>query len=237
MTILTRAFMLATLTIFTAGSERLLANGGPNDETPESKLTGAVVKSQCADLVLKFKNHVKPNGPFTTEMYQSLVSITEEVKTNLPDGELDSDNRKVMQGLLAVWTSAQNSDDGMNALIAWLVANDKRLMNARSNLKQIALAIAMYADDHQGMMPPSLDVLVGNTLSTDKVLTDPLSGKRFVYVGQGMKWSDEINLDLIVAYSPIDYDGREVLFNDGSVRHLSSDAFIKILERQTKTAK
>lgn len=209
------------------------ATNEPRAETPVSKLTGAAVKTRCADLVRKFKDQVKSNGPLTAGMYQIVVSIAEEVKTNLPDGDIDSHNQKVMQDLLALWTTAENSDDGMKALIASLVARNKRLIDPY--LQHIGLGIAMYARGHQEMMPPSLDVLVGVFVQTDGVLTDPASGNRFVYIGQGKKWDD--NNDLIVAYSPIDYDGHEVLFNNGSVQHMGSDAFTQLLERQTKTAK
>ena len=69
-------------------------------------------------------------------------------------------------------------------------------MSAMSNLKQIGLATRMFANDN-GRLPESFEEMMTELVS-DKVLVDPVSGKRFVYVGVG---KHEGNADAILAYS------------------------------------
>jgi hypothetical protein len=59
-------------------------------------------------------------------------------------------------------------------------------INASSNLKQIALAANMWAQDNQGLLPTSFEQLKAN-LGSDRILRDPESGQPFVYVGAGKR--------------------------------------------------
>ena len=85
-----------------------------------------------------------------------------------------------------------------------------------SNLKQIGLGISMYADQHGGRMPATLDQLKG-VISNEKVFQDVESGDKFTYVGGG-RTLQEGSDDSVVAYS-LDHRtaGGNVLFNDGHV--------------------
>jgi hypothetical protein len=65
-------------------------------------------------------------------------------------------------------------------------------------------------------------------LSSEKVLTDSVSGQRFVYVGAG---KSPARPDAIIAYSPTDVNGRVVAFADGSVAQMSSEQFAAALQR------
>jgi hypothetical protein len=93
--------------------------------------------------------------------------------------------------------------------------NKAQSVNAMNNLKQLGVAAQMAAGENHGRLPISLDVLT-NELVSDKVLTDPESGKRFIYVAGGEKL-DGLSSNALLAYSPADKKGHAVLFADGRV--------------------
>jgi hypothetical protein len=88
-------------------------------------------------------------------------------------------------------------------------------VSAMSNLKQIGVAAQLAAGDNHGRLLASLDTLT-NALGSDKVLTDPQSGKPFIYVAGGEKL-DGLSSNAVLAYSPADKKERAVLFADGRV--------------------
>src|SRR5439155_4329982 len=96
-----------------------------------------------------------------------------------------------------------------------------------NNLKQIGLAARIYAADNKGQLPLNFDQM-RNELGTDKILVDPESGERFVYLGAGRTENDA---GAVIAYSPVDRNGRAVLFGDGSVAQLSAHQFEEALQR------
>ncbi|MBI5387820.1 MAG: hypothetical protein HZA90_24425 [Verrucomicrobia bacterium] len=96
-----------------------------------------------------------------------------------------------------------------------------------SNLKQIGLAAQLWAHDNGGYLPASFDVMT-NELGSEKVLRDPSTGQRFVYVGAGKRADD---VSAIVAYSPSDVNGRSVVFADGSVQMMTAEKFQEALQR------
>jgi prepilin-type processing-associated H-X9-DG protein len=99
-----------------------------------------------------------------------------------------------------------------------------------NSLKQIALAARMFANDNGEQLPASFDDMK-LTLGSDKVLIDPATGERFVYVGAGKKTD---NPQAIIAYSPVDIGGRNVAFADGSVQQMSSAQFAEALQRDAE---
>lgn len=104
--------------------------------------------------------------------------------------------------------------------------------SATSNLKQIALAAQMWAADNNGNLPLNLEQMK-DQLGSDKVLRDPESGEPFVYVGAGKR---EDTPHAIIAYSPVDLNGRAVALADGSVQHLTSAQFNQALQRDALAA-
>ncbi len=99
-----------------------------------------------------------------------------------------------------------------------------------NSLKQIALAARMFANDNGEQLPASFEAMM-TELNNDKMLKDPQSGERFIYVGAGKK-SD--NPQAIIAYSPVDIGGRNVAFADGSVQQMSSAQFAEALQRDAE---
>jgi type II secretory pathway pseudopilin PulG len=100
-------------------------------------------------------------------------------------------------------------------------------INAVNNLKQIGLAARLWSADNGDRMPASMDEM-RNEIGTDKIMTDPNTGQRFIWVGAGKDDSDPTAL---LAYSPNDVNGRAVLLADGSVQQVSSEKFNEMLAR------
>jgi len=107
-----------------------------------------------------------------------------------------------------------------------------------NNLKQIGLACIMYADDHNGVFPPSLQSLVDGGFLQAKVLQSPRKpspeGKPFyVYVsGQTTKMDPQ---NILVYEDPEQAtDGVNAVFMDGHVEFIKHEAFRKRLEETYK---
>ncbi|HWQ90462.1 MAG TPA: hypothetical protein VN673_02235, partial [Clostridia bacterium] len=100
-------------------------------------------------------------------------------------------------------------------------------ISAVNNLKQVGLAAKIWATENGSMMPPNFEAMK-NELGTDKVLVDPGTGQRFVYVGTG---KSEANPEAILAYSPSDVNGRAVLFADGSVQIMNQEKFDQAMQQ------
>jgi hypothetical protein len=102
-------------------------------------------------------------------------------------------------------------------------------VTAMNNLKQIGLAAQIAAGDNNGKLPASLDALT-NELASDKILTDPESGKPFVYIASGEKL-DGLSSNSVLAYSSVDKKGRAVLFADGRVEVVNGLKFSELTNR------
>jgi hypothetical protein len=96
-------------------------------------------------------------------------------------------------------------------------------VSALNNLKQIGFAVQLAAGDANGRLPASLDALT-NQLDSPAVLTDPQSGKPFVYVA-GNEDLGALRTNTVLAYSPEDKNGRAVLLADGTVERVDRARF------------
>ena len=94
---------------------------------------------------------------------------------------------------------------------------------AMRQLKEIGVAAQMVAAENNGKLPATLDALT-NELASDKTLTDPVSGKRFVFAAAGERL-DGLQSNSVLAYSPEDKRGRAVLLADGNVQTMSAGQF------------
>ncbi len=98
-----------------------------------------------------------------------------------------------------------------------------------NNLKQIGLAVRIFAGDNGERLPNSFEEML-NELSTDKVTYDPETGQRYTYIGAGFLES-EITPDSIIAYSPIVNNHCNILLADGSVQQISAARFYELNQR------
>ncbi len=99
-----------------------------------------------------------------------------------------------------------------------------RRVSSSNNLKQMGLSLAMYAEQHAGQLPGSLDDLKG-IAGDEAIFRDVSSGTRFVYLGADRKWQSGGGRQ-VLAYSPREQDaGRNVLFSDGSVQWINNTQF------------
>ena len=102
-------------------------------------------------------------------------------------------------------------------------------INGVSNLKQIGIAVRLYAGDNNDRLPRSFEEMK-NELGTDAITIDPESQQRFIYTGGGYSL-DVVQPDSVLAYSPVDNGHRSVLLADGSVQQLSSQQFTEMALR------
>ena len=100
-------------------------------------------------------------------------------------------------------------------------------ISTMNNLRQIGAAAQIAADENNGRLPPSLDVLT-NELLSQHMLTDPASGKPFVYVAAGKNLNDMQSNNVLV-YSPMAKDGSAVLFADGRVEYANRKRFAELI--------
>ena len=96
-------------------------------------------------------------------------------------------------------------------------------IEAMSQLQQIGVAAQMAAADNDGRLPATLDALT-NGYIRGGTLTDPSSGKSFVYVAGG-DMLDDLRTNSVLAYSPATGKQRAVLFADGSVQMMNEASF------------
>ena len=116
----------------------------------------------------------------------------------------------------------------------------------KSNLKQIGLGIAMYANDHDENYPQKLEELYDQYVTAKQIFHCPSTGKpkagpgiqfSYRYVGRLSKLTDP---QVIIAYDKRGNhhrDGRNVLFYDGHVRWIPRRAFRRDLRKSLKLVK
>ncbi|MBI3876148.1 MAG: delta-60 repeat domain-containing protein, partial [Verrucomicrobia bacterium] len=94
-----------------------------------------------------------------------------------------------------------------------------------NNLKQIGMGATVFANDHGDRFPSGFGEMM-NEIGSEKVLIDPDSMQPYVWVGTGKKPGDP---NALLAFSPVDLNGRNVVFADGRVEQLSSAKFNEAL--------
>ncbi len=102
-------------------------------------------------------------------------------------------------------------------------------VTALNNLRQIGVAVQMAANENSGKLPASLAALT-NELGSDKALTDPETGKPFIYLAAG-EHLGQLSSNTVLAYSPSGKRDRAVLFADGRVELLNGLRLSKLTHR------
>ena len=99
-----------------------------------------------------------------------------------------------------------------------------------NNMKQIGLAIRMFANDHNDRMPASFEEMK-NELSTDKITYDPDSGQRYIYIGANYS-QNQVSPESVIAYSVPNGMGYSVVgMADGSVQCVTAQGFAELFQR------
>ena len=108
-----------------------------------------------------------------------------------------------------------------------------------TNLKQLGLAVIMYADEHDGKLPDSFEQ-AKEYYKESKILESPLkpkdfAGPSYIYVS-GHTMKAESPARQIVAYENPGYcqDMINALFLDGHVEKMKKDRFLETLEATYK---
>jgi len=114
-----------------------------------------------------------------------------------------------------------------------------RRVSSMSNLKQMALAVIMYAEDNDGKCPPDLEAVKPYGVD-DRVLQSPrkpngFSGPSYIYI-PGLSRNIQGPAETIVVYEnpQICDDGTNVAFMDGHVEFMRPWQFRQALERTYK---
>lgn len=101
-----------------------------------------------------------------------------------------------------------------------------------ANLRMIAQAVHVYAADHQGRCPESLQAMIGAGVLTDRTLANPLRPEHtvgYVYLSPDAK-IDNVDPQAIIAYEVHETwpaDGLGVVFADGHAEWLTDEARFK----------
>jgi hypothetical protein len=108
-----------------------------------------------------------------------------------------------------------------------------------SNLKQLGLAVIMYADDHDGKLPDNLEQ-AKQYYRDSKILESPLkpkdfAGPSYIYVS-GQSMNEKSPATQIVAYENPEYckDTIITLFLDGHVEKMPRERFLEALKATYK---
>jgi len=108
-----------------------------------------------------------------------------------------------------------------------------------SNLKQLSLAVIMYADEHDGKLPENFDQ-AKKYYGNPKVLESPLkpkgfAGPSYIYIS-GHSVKAESPARQIVIYENPEYckDTINAAFLDGHVERMQRDRFREMLEATYK---
>ncbi len=171
-------------------------------------------------------------------MLPSLTEITKDVQPSCcyryfgPDGiHLYYRGSGIETGPMPVAGVALGAGIMMPALVR--AREQARSVVSMSNLKQIGLALIMYADEHQGNLPASLEdakSYYGNA----KILESPhkpkdFAGPSYLYISGQTTAADYHN---IVVYENPEFskDKINVLFLDGHVEAMTPEAFQRELQ-------
>jgi len=117
-------------------------------------------------------------------------------------------------------------------------------VTSAANLKQIGLALAMYAEDHDGKFPADLQQLItpylGDAKRAKKVLTSPrkpkwFEGPNYIYI-DGQSANIKSVADYIVVYENPEFcrDKINALFLDFHVEAMKPARFLRALEATYK---
>jgi len=108
-----------------------------------------------------------------------------------------------------------------------------------SNLKQLALALHMYAEDHDGKFPDELEQ-AKDYYGNAKVLVSPrkpksFAGPSYIYI-PGYSSTAASPASSVVVYENPEFcsDGVNVAFLDGHIEFVKPEAFRKALEASYK---
>ena len=124
-------------------------------------------------------------------------------------------------------------------------ANARKALS-QTKLKSIHLAIMLYADDHEGSLPPDLAALGDKYLQSTETFVSPLSDRPpprlvdgkfgsqidYIWVGSGNLWSYDKPQEVVLAYErPENYNGKPtlVLFADGQIAFMDAPSLAKAL--------
>jgi prepilin-type processing-associated H-X9-DG protein len=120
----------------------------------------------------------------------------------------------------------------LGAMLLPALASAKRKaqrINSVSNLKQVGIAVRLFAGDNGDRLPLSFDEMK-NELGTDKITYDTETGLRYTYLGGGMPM-DSLKPESVLAYSPIVNGHCNVLYADGSVEQMTANRFGELSQR------
>jgi len=170
-------------------------------------------------------------------MLPSLTEIAQDLGPSCRYGYLGTDGLYshyrgpgIETGQMSVAGAALGAGLGAGIMMPALARAREQARSAASmsNLKQMGLALIMYADEHQGNLPASLEdakSYYGNA----KILDSPhkpkdFSGPSYLYISGQTTAADYHN---IVAYENPDFgkDKINVLFLDGHVEAMTPEAF------------
>jgi hypothetical protein len=102
----------------------------------------------------------------------------------------------------------------------------QRQLNCASNLRQISIALQVYAASNNGQFPDTLGTLVSSSLLKQSLLVcpavnGPVSSSSYIYLGKGMTTAAASNPQTVILYEPLANHGASkgthVLYANGTI--------------------
>ena len=112
-----------------------------------------------------------------------------------------------------------------------------RRYSCGSNLKQIGMALLIYANDHKDAFPPDLETLTRAAEMPAKGLICPATGLKESYIYRGASLTTSATPWMITVYETAgnhDGGGRNVLFLDGHVQWVMEERFKELIKKDNE---
>ncbi|MBN1972167.1 MAG: DUF1559 domain-containing protein [Sedimentisphaerales bacterium] len=189
--------------------------------------------SESADNLLTFIRNLYSFAEQNPEVQELKPQLNQLLKLLTPE-------KKENQLVLKVESKTANSiiDDIIAPSVFKARAAAAR-MTCASHLKQIGIALTLYANDYGDKYPPNLKILTSEAELSPKILACPaaMNQNSYIYRGEGISTSDIPGLILVFDKKSNHEGGRNVLFLDGHVEFVTEEHFLELINEDNKYRK
>ena len=186
--------------------------------------------SEGADNLLKFIKNVYALAAQSVQAQEFKPQLDQILKVLTPE-------KRENQLVLKVEPETANSIiDNLIAPSIFKVRAVATRAACASHLKQIGVALILYANDYDDKYPPNLEILTTKAELLPKILVCPatMSKDSYIYRATDLSVSDVPYLVLVYDKKGNHEGGRNVLFLDGHVEWASEDRFQEFIKKDNE---